>query len=49
VYTVVRGHIVMDHGTVLSEPGFGRFVPGAGVSQPKREEQLARGRRSLLE
>lgn len=31
VYTVVRGHVVMDHGKVLSEPGFGKFVPGVGA------------------
>ena len=32
VYTVVRGRVVMDHGTVLAEPGFGRFIPGSAAS-----------------
>ncbi len=32
VYTVVRGHVVMDHGTVLSQSAAGRFVPGPAAS-----------------
>lgn len=27
VYTIVRGEVVMDHGRIMVEPGFGTFVP----------------------
>lgn len=30
VYTVARGQVVMDHGDITVEPGFGTFVSGAG-------------------
>jgi dihydroorotase len=30
VYTVARGQVVMDHGKIMVEPGFGRFVPAQG-------------------
>jgi dihydroorotase len=30
VYTVARGHVVMDHGKIMVEPGFGQFVPAEG-------------------
>lgn len=38
VYTVVRGRVVMDHGEITSEPGYGKFVPGAGAGRTAREE-----------
>lgn len=28
IHTIVRGEVVMDHGRIVSEPGFGRFTPG---------------------
>ncbi len=53
VYTVVRGRVVMDHGTLLAEPGFGRFTPGPGGERltgtaysPSRSMQLLRAIRA---
>jgi hypothetical protein len=34
----VRGRVVMDHGEITSEPGYGKFVPGASVRRIAREE-----------
>ena len=32
--TIRRGEVVYDNGTVLSEPGSGRFIPGARFQRP---------------
>ena len=40
VYTLVRGEVVMDHGDIVVDPGFGQFVPpvtAAAHSSPARE------------
>ncbi len=28
VYTIVRGHVIMENGKIVAEPGTGRLVPG---------------------
>ena len=40
VYTLVRGRVVMDHGNVLSESGFGKFVPGAGARPSTSDKRV---------
>jgi dihydroorotase-like cyclic amidohydrolase len=38
VYTIVRGRVVMDHGKIVVDPGYGRFVPPlteAGRGSPR--------------